>query len=98
MEGIRVCTRRVGNVADVVRFNVNEWYTTGDLAWIITAGSFVWLMIPGVGFFYSGLSREKSALSVILLSFISLSVVTFQVPPSASAFPTQPIDRCLFVC
>lgn len=63
----------------VVAFNVNVWYTTGDFAWIITAGSFVWLMIPGVGFFYSGLSRQKSALSVILLSFISLSVVTFQV-------------------
>jgi len=70
----------------VVSFNVNLWYSTGDLAWIITAGSFVWLMIPGVGFFYSGLSRQKSALSVILLSFISLSVVTFQVHPFVQSF------------
>ena len=79
MEGIPVFEVRDHGLM-VVAFNVNVWYTTGDLAWIITAGSFVWLMIPGVGFFYSGLSRQKSALSVILLSFISLSVVTFQVP------------------
>ena len=80
----------------VVRFNVNLWYTTGDLAWIITAGSFVWLMIPGVGFFYSGLSRQKSALSVILLSFISLSVVSFQVHPPRQALSLSPRESGVF--
>jgi ammonium transporter, Amt family len=35
-------------------------------------------MIPGVGFFYSGLARRKSALSLIWLSMMSIGVVSFQ--------------------
>ncbi|KAI1174411.1 ammonium transporter [Nemania sp. FL0916] len=35
-------------------------------------------MIPGVGFFYSGLARRKSALSLIMLSMLSVAVVDFQ--------------------
>lgn len=38
----------------------------------------VLLMIPGVGFFYSGLARRKSALSLICLSVMAVGVVTFQ--------------------
>lgn len=38
----------------------------------------VLLMIPGVGFFYSGLARRKSALSLILLSMVSVAVISFQ--------------------
>jgi ammonia channel protein AmtB len=36
-------------------------------------------MIPGVGFFYSGLLRRKNALSMIYLSVMCLAVVSFQV-------------------
>jgi hypothetical protein len=36
-------------------------------------------MIPGVGFFYSGLLRRKNALSMIYLSMMTLAVVSFQV-------------------
>lgn len=35
-------------------------------------------MIPGVGFFYSGLARRKSALSLIWLSLMSTAVISFQ--------------------
>jgi len=35
-------------------------------------------MIPGVGFFYSGLLRRKNALSMIWLSMVTLAVVSFQ--------------------
>ena len=78
-----------------VTFNLNQWYTTGDLAWTITASAFVWLMIPGVGFFYSGLSGQKSALSLIMLSFISLSVVTFQVCIPIVRYLTSVVPRGL---
>lgn len=39
----------------------------------------VWLMIPGLGFFYSGLLRRKNALSMIFTSMASIGVVSFQV-------------------
>lgn len=54
-------------------------YNLGDMAWIIAAMALVWIMIPGVGFFYSGLLRRKNALSMIMLSVAVLAVVSFQV-------------------
>jgi Amt family ammonium transporter len=65
---------------DEATFDLNLWYTTGDVAWVLTSTALVWLMIPGVGFFYSGLARRKSALSLIWLSLMSVSIVSFQVP------------------
>ena len=65
---------------DVVTMDLNEWFTTGDTAWILASTALVWLMIPGVGFFYSGLARRKSALSLIWLSLMSVAIVSFQVP------------------
>jgi Amt family ammonium transporter len=45
---------------------------------MLTSTALVLLMIPGVGFFYSGLARRKSALSLIWLSVMSIGVVSFQ--------------------
>jgi Amt family ammonium transporter len=36
------------------------------------------LMIPGLGYFYSGMARHKNALSLIFLSMLSLCVVMVQ--------------------
>jgi len=51
---------------------------SGDAAWILTSTALVMIMIPGVGYFYSGLARSKNALSLIMLSMLSLAVVSFQ--------------------
>jgi Amt family ammonium transporter len=40
--------------------------------------SLVWLMVPGVGLFYSGLLRRKNALSMIMLSLLGIAVGSFQ--------------------
>ena len=58
--------------------NVNKWFQSGDQAYIIVASAMVMVMIPGLGFLYSGLARRKSALSMIWACMASLSVVTFQ--------------------
>lgn len=54
-------------------------YNVGDIAWVLTSTALVWIMIPGVGFFYSGLLRRKNALSMLYLSMITMAVVSFQV-------------------
>lgn len=54
-------------------------FKAGDIAWTLTATALVWLMIPGLGYFYSGMARSKNALSLIMLSAISIAVVSFQV-------------------
>ncbi|RUS33985.1 ammonium transporter AmtB-like domain-containing protein [Jimgerdemannia flammicorona] len=53
-------------------------YDPGDVSWVLTSTAFVWLMIPGIGYFYSGMSRSKNALSLIMLSVISVAIVSFQ--------------------
>ncbi|KAL7419373.1 hypothetical protein Q5752_006211 [Cryptotrichosporon argae] len=53
-------------------------YNLGDMAWIIAATALVWIMIPGVGLFYSGLLRRKNALSMIFLSIAGVGVGSFQ--------------------
>ncbi|RMY18275.1 hypothetical protein D0867_05450 [Hortaea werneckii] len=58
--------------------NLNQWFQPGDQAYIIVASAMVLLMIPGLGFLYSGLARRKSALSMIWACMASSSVVTFQ--------------------
>ncbi|KAK0706282.1 ammonium transporter AmtB-like domain-containing protein [Lasiosphaeria miniovina] len=44
----------------------------------MTASGLVLLMIPGVGFFYGGLARRKSALALIWLLMMSIVVAGFQ--------------------
>ena len=60
------------------RENLNQWYTSGDQAYILVASAMVLLMIPGLGFLYSGLARRKSALSMIWACMASLGIITFQ--------------------
>lgn len=58
--------------------NLNQWYQAGDQAYIIVASAMVMIMVPGLGFLYSGLARRKSALSLIWACMFSSSVITFQ--------------------
>ncbi|CAG8533819.1 2611_t:CDS:2 [Ambispora gerdemannii] len=53
-------------------------YDHGDIAYTLVSTALVWLMIPGVGYFYSGMARSKNALSLIMLSVLSVAVVSFQ--------------------
>lgn len=63
---------------DSLTEDLNVFYESGDIAWMITSTALVLLMIPGVGFFYSGLARRKSALSLIWLSIMATGVISFQ--------------------
>ncbi|KAL4402962.1 ammonium transmembrane transporter [Malassezia pachydermatis] len=53
-------------------------YNLGNIAWILTSTMLVCLMIPGVGFFYSGLLRRKNALSMIAMSMMVMAVASFE--------------------
>ncbi|KAK0645037.1 Ammonium transporter MEP3 [Lasiodiplodia hormozganensis] len=58
--------------------NLNQWYQSGDQAYIIVASAMVLIMVPGLAFLYSGLARRKSALSMVWACMASSSVITFQ--------------------
>ncbi|KAJ1677301.1 hypothetical protein EV182_006454, partial [Spiromyces aspiralis] len=51
---------------------------TGDTAWILASTALVFIMIPGLGYFYSGMARSKNAVSLVFLCMVALAVVSFQ--------------------
>ncbi|KAG9314695.1 ammonium transporter [Chiua virens] len=65
-----------GNVPLTTR-DLNQ-FDRGDVSFIIVAGAMVAFMIPGLAFLYSGLSRRKSALSLIWAVTASNAVCIFQ--------------------
>lgn len=48
----------------------------GDTAFMLVSCALVLLMTPALAFFYGGLSRSKSVLNTMMMSFASLGVVT----------------------
>jgi hypothetical protein len=81
----------VSIAGDLVWFNSDGKrfvYNEGDTAWVLASTALVWIMIPGVGFFYSGLLRRKNALSMIYLSMMTMAVVSFQVHHITNLFTT----------
>ena len=48
---------------------------TGSLAWAVMATALVLLMTPGLAFFYGGLVKAKSVVSMMMMSFGSLALI-----------------------
>ena len=53
---------------------------------MMTCSALVFLMIPGISFFYSGLSDRKSAISLARLPLMTTTVVGCQVIFTTSCF------------
>jgi Amt family ammonium transporter len=51
---------------------------TGDTAWVLLSAAFVFLMTPGLAFFYGGLVRKKNMLSVLMQCFMLMCIITLQ--------------------
>src|ERR1700685_1563328 len=50
--------------------------SAGDTAFVLISSALVMLMTPGLAFFYGGMVRAKSALNMLVMSFIALGIVT----------------------
>ncbi|MFN3866974.1 MAG: ammonium transporter [Demequina sp.] len=48
---------------------------SGNIAWLLTSASLVLLMTPGLALFYGGMSRGKSVLNMMMMSFGAIAVV-----------------------
>src|SRR5256885_5000592 len=49
---------------------------TGSTAWMLAATALVLLMTPGLAFFYGGMTRAKSVLNMMMMSFVSIITVS----------------------
>ena len=53
-------------------------FSAGDTAWILTSAAMVFIMIPGLGFFYAGMARSQAALSMLFLCMLSVAIVSIE--------------------
>ena len=63
-------------VPAVSNFADNGAYSSADIAWLIVATALVFLMTPGLAFFYGGMVHRKNVLSTMMKSFVATGVVS----------------------
>jgi Amt family ammonium transporter len=51
-------------------------YDSADIAWILVATALVFLMTPGLAFFYGGMVHRKNVLSTMIKSVVAAGVIT----------------------
>ncbi|HEY8317364.1 MAG TPA: ammonium transporter [Amnibacterium sp.] len=73
---------------DAITVNLNS-------LWLIVAAALVLLMTPGVAFFYGGMVRAKSVISMMMMSFgaIALVAVLWVLYGFSMAFPSSTPDQ-----
>jgi Amt family ammonium transporter len=49
---------------------------TGSTAWMLVSTAMVLLMTPGLAFFYGGMTRAKSTLNMMMMSWVAIVTVT----------------------
>ncbi|HLR36699.1 MAG TPA: hypothetical protein VK084_01535, partial [Chitinophagaceae bacterium] len=53
-----------------------EGLVPADIAWVMIAGTLVFLMTPGLSFFYGGMVNNKNIISTMLQSFIATGLIS----------------------
>lgn len=67
-----------GTGGDSLTVDLSSQFKGADMVWVGTSSALVWIMIPGVGLLYSGLSRKKHALSLLWASIMAVCLTSFQ--------------------
>jgi ammonium transporter, Amt family len=57
-------------------FNDGGAYSPADIAWVIVATALVFLMTPGLAFFYGGMVHRKNVISTMIKSVVAAGVVS----------------------
>src|SRR5450432_4498145 len=57
-------------------FDGSKIFSGSDIAWIIVATALVFLMTPGLAFFYGGMVNRKNVISTMIKSLIAAGIVS----------------------
>jgi len=63
-------------VPSLASFNDAGKYNTADISWLLIATALVFLMTPGLAFFYGGMVHRKNVLSTMIKSFVAAGIVS----------------------
>src|SRR5258705_2631882 len=62
-------------VADFVPGERDPQYSSADIAWVLVSTALVFLMTPGLAFFYGGMVHRKNVISTMIKSVVAAGVV-----------------------
>lgn len=63
-------------IPSLPNFNDGGKYSAADIAWILVATALVFLMTPGLAFFYGGMVHRKNVISTMIKSVVAAGVVS----------------------
>jgi len=63
-------------IKPIIDFTDTGKYNSADVAWIIVATALVFLMTPGLAFFYGGMVHRKNVLSTMIKSMVAAGIVS----------------------
>lgn len=63
-------------VPSFTEFDGSKAYNPADISWILVATALVFLMTPGLAFFYGGMVHRKNILSTMIKSFVATGIVS----------------------
>jgi Amt family ammonium transporter len=63
-------------IKPVIDFADTGKYSAADISWIIVATALVFLMTPGLAFFYGGMVHRKNVLSTMIKSMVAAGIVS----------------------
>ena len=61
--------------ADYVPGEKDPQYSSADIAWVLVSSALVFLMTPGLAFFYGGMVHRKNVISTMIKSVVAAGVV-----------------------
>jgi len=62
-------------VADFVPGEKDPQYSNADIAWVLVSTALVFLMTPGLAFFYGGMVNRKNVISTMIKSVVAAGIV-----------------------
>ena len=62
-------------LADYVPGEKDPQYSNADIAWVLVSTALVFLMTPGLAFFYGGMVNRKNVISTMIKSVVAAGIV-----------------------
>src|SRR6476661_93898 len=63
-------------IADFAPGEKDPQYSSADIAWVLVSTALVFLMTPGLAFFYGGMVHRKNVISTMIKSVVAAGLVS----------------------
>jgi Amt family ammonium transporter len=75
LAGVAIAAMFIKPAADYVPGANDPQYNSSDIAWVLVSTALVFLMTPGLAFFYGGMVHRKNVISTMIKSVVAAGIV-----------------------